>query len=316
MKTIARIVRALVLTFAILVPATTAAEKPTEKTTAFPTVTLPAAHTITDTSGRKLEGTILSKTETSIKFRRVSDGKEFDLPLDKLSAEDKAFVAAIPNKPAKKITVLLLDYDADIIVSKTDTTVKFRRADGTEFESPLDRYADSLEKIAKNATKRAEPQLQQAGFDITLVPYETIQEKWGPDFRPAVKPLTAAETKKYDVLWINGWVADKDDLNQIFDLISTHPGIVVFKHQEYVSRRKFLEEKTNTGSEPPTAAHKPFMKRQDNLILYFPAYEKWRGAMNERESKMGVETKIQYDAHPEIVDQIITEIKREFNGRQ
>jgi len=59
---------------------------------------LPAPRTLTDTTGRKLEGIILSKDATSIKFRRP-DGKEFDLPLANLSKADRAFVS---NAEVKK----------------------------------------------------------------------------------------------------------------------------------------------------------------------------------------------------------------------
>ena len=65
--------------------------------------TLPQDRDIIDTNGRKLSGTILSKTETAIKFHRKSDGKEFDIPVTTLSAADQQFVkecqAATPPTP-------------------------------------------------------------------------------------------------------------------------------------------------------------------------------------------------------------------------
>ena len=61
---------------------------------------LPAEREITDTTGRKLAGTILSKTDTNIRFRRAPDGKEFDLSISKLSDEDRKFIASVRNPQA------------------------------------------------------------------------------------------------------------------------------------------------------------------------------------------------------------------------
>jgi hypothetical protein len=57
---------------------------------------LPLDREITDTAGRKLNGTITAKSETGLKFRRTSDGKEFDIPLDKLSVIDRMFLGIDP----------------------------------------------------------------------------------------------------------------------------------------------------------------------------------------------------------------------------
>ena len=45
-------------------------------------VTLPAIREMTDSAGRKMQVTILSKNPESVKIRRTSDGKEFELPLN------------------------------------------------------------------------------------------------------------------------------------------------------------------------------------------------------------------------------------------
>jgi len=58
--------------------------------------TLPAGRTITDTQGRSMDGTILSKTDAAIKFRRASDGKEFEVPYDKLSVIDRISLGITP----------------------------------------------------------------------------------------------------------------------------------------------------------------------------------------------------------------------------
>lgn len=58
---------------------------------------LPVQRTLTDTAGRKMEVMIFSKTDTSVRVRRVSDAQEFEIPIVKLSDEDRAFLTI--NKP-------------------------------------------------------------------------------------------------------------------------------------------------------------------------------------------------------------------------
>jgi hypothetical protein len=79
------------------------AEEPTQipKTpTPNATAAFPADRSITDSQGRKMEVTLQSKTATSVKFVRKADGQEFDLPLEKLSVEDRTFIATLTNPPA------------------------------------------------------------------------------------------------------------------------------------------------------------------------------------------------------------------------
>lgn len=56
------------------------------------TLTLPAERTLTDTQGRAMQVTVLSKSADGIKVRRT-DGKEFEIALDQLSEADRIFVA-------------------------------------------------------------------------------------------------------------------------------------------------------------------------------------------------------------------------------
>ena len=62
------------------------------------TSALPMQRVLTDSTGRKLDATILEKTPTAIKCRRTSDGMEFTLDLAKLSAADQKFLADL-GKP-------------------------------------------------------------------------------------------------------------------------------------------------------------------------------------------------------------------------
>ncbi len=53
---------------------------------------LPVRRTLVDKSGRKLEVEIISITPDHVKIRRLSDRKDFDVPLANLGEEDQAFV--------------------------------------------------------------------------------------------------------------------------------------------------------------------------------------------------------------------------------
>lgn len=67
-----------------------------------PAATLPVERAITDTQGRAMQVTVLSKDTGSIKVRRA-DGKEFDIALDKLSETDRAFLANAEVKKPHRI---------------------------------------------------------------------------------------------------------------------------------------------------------------------------------------------------------------------
>lgn len=83
---------------------------PTPETVApaatLPAVNLPAERTLTSPDGRQMAGTVLSKTDSGIKFRRAADSKEFDIPLDKLSPDDRKFVEALKPAPAARALVI------------------------------------------------------------------------------------------------------------------------------------------------------------------------------------------------------------------
>ena len=80
---------------------------------------LPVEHAITDITGRKIAVTILSKTDTTLKFRRTSDGREFDIPIDKLSPADQKFFMLL-GKPGPI-------EESELEVSVRDTPVKVTR---------------------------------------------------------------------------------------------------------------------------------------------------------------------------------------------
>jgi hypothetical protein len=76
--------------------------------------TMPVERTITNTEGKSLDGTILSKTESTISYEIKASRKKVDIKLDQLSAEDQAFIATLVDKKNAKPTVLFLlsqDYE-------------------------------------------------------------------------------------------------------------------------------------------------------------------------------------------------------------
>ena len=60
---------------------------------------LPIKRVLYDLSGRTLEVTILEKHDTTVKVRRSSDNKIYNLDLDKLSSEDREFANKLRNTP-------------------------------------------------------------------------------------------------------------------------------------------------------------------------------------------------------------------------
>ncbi len=52
----------------------------------------PIRRVLTGTDGRTLDAVLLSKTDMTVKIRRLADATEFVIPLDKLSAADRAFI--------------------------------------------------------------------------------------------------------------------------------------------------------------------------------------------------------------------------------
>ncbi len=58
--------------------------------------TLPVRRVLTDVEGRSVEVDILKRTAAHVTVLRVSDTKEFQLPFNRLSEADQAFVSRLP----------------------------------------------------------------------------------------------------------------------------------------------------------------------------------------------------------------------------
>ena len=58
--------------------------------------TFPITRTLTDNTGRPLEATIIGRGVSSITVIRKSDGSRFEIPLGRLSPDDREYVASLP----------------------------------------------------------------------------------------------------------------------------------------------------------------------------------------------------------------------------
>ncbi len=76
------------------------AVQPAPTETPVATTALPIHRVLTDTSGRKLDATILEISATDIRCIRAADGLEFSIALAKLSAGDRKFLAELDQPTA------------------------------------------------------------------------------------------------------------------------------------------------------------------------------------------------------------------------
>jgi hypothetical protein len=136
-----------------------------------PKIALPVDREFTDGQGRKMAVTILRKTGNIIHVRRASDSKEFDLPVEKLSDDDRKFAA---NVQEKKLKALVLD---DMYtISDRQHSYWFRQ----EFAT--------------------------AGIEWVMLPTYNHPQYSGTHYD--TRDLTAAGLRKYDII-IDGSPADK-----------------------------------------------------------------------------------------------------------
>ncbi len=69
------------------------------KTTVPERTVLPVNWSLTDVKGRTIEATILGRDEKSLRFKRLSDGKDFEIPLSTLSEADRNRAMKISPSP-------------------------------------------------------------------------------------------------------------------------------------------------------------------------------------------------------------------------
>jgi len=106
--------------------------------------TLPQDRTIIDATGRPLKASVLAVTKDALKIRRLSDNKEFEIPLSNLSAADQKFAAelsapALPQAPVAPVN------DAPKSPTATQSTIKPEIKPDTDID-PID-YTKLFENI-------------------------------------------------------------------------------------------------------------------------------------------------------------------------
>lgn len=90
-----------------------------------------APHTFTSTDGRKLTATVIEKTATTVTLRRAEDGKDFILPLERLSAADQALVKAWGTKPVPLVMADPALPESWVVPPKYVSAFEFARLPGT-----------------------------------------------------------------------------------------------------------------------------------------------------------------------------------------
>jgi hypothetical protein len=112
----------------------------------------PITRTLTDSTGRPLEATIIGRNTGSITVIRKSDGARFDIPYDRLSAEDRAFVVKLPLQAA---IVPAPGSGADSSPPKNSErgVIGFRRARLQEIEEQIRRNETLLYQIGPHTVK-------------------------------------------------------------------------------------------------------------------------------------------------------------------
>lgn len=199
----------------------------------------PTTRTITGTGGRKMEVTILEKSATAIKAKRISDGKEFTFELAKLSADDRAFItglAAPVAPPVKQRTALLLGFS------------------------------------------EIQTQLEKAGFVVTKAPTESVNEDpLGTPSRVSIKYTTIAQftdeqIKSYDLIWASSRGQRKTE-ERLTTLIPSYKGIIVWA--EKWDRTRELLIKNQEKKFKPYSKATAYMKPDGNVIFYSTTTSQW-----------------------------------------
>jgi hypothetical protein len=207
----ARIFRVLLFVSALILPKSVAGE-------AAPRNTLPAARTLTSADGRAMAGTILSKSDTAISFERAADKKTFEIPLEKLSDSDKAFVAGLidgPGKaaPGKKASVLYVIawMGADDYEKTHKEQVAWLKANGFDVTIGLKYYVKTkLAQIADETVIWLTPLALMDSYDIVwLQRFDRSTANKAEPTQYDFYQLTNHRNKQGGITVIRTWEDDK-----------------------------------------------------------------------------------------------------------
>lgn len=245
------------------VPAATA-PAPANAGTTLP-LTLPTPRTLTSTDGRTIDVTILSKTDTAIRAARA-DGKEFEIPLDKLSDADKAFVAGFNNR---SLTVFLYQRDSKITESMEKAGFKVTTAGGTRAES-----TSFMQKLTDEDLNK---------FDLICVS-EGINTSW----KNGYKEEDAAQADRLLKLMMAGkptmWI------NRLR----------ISKKQFIQDKGVYVKEQYSSNGYRGYESARPYCEVDGNVVFYNSSHSKW-----DTEKK----SVVTLDRKPEIQEEAIQRAK-------
>ncbi len=205
--------------------------------------TMPAERTITDTKGRALEGTILSKTNISISFQPKGTIKQVDIKLDQLSPDDQAYIATLVDKKSLKPTVLFL-------VNQD--------------------FAE---------TEELRTWLTNSGFDVKIGVikaggYGPASYKMAADV-PFVTIDPVEIVDQFDVLWINRFNTYEPKGKEEFSHFSLagrrnqqQKLVVIPTHSRLAKKDRFLSSEKYYAGSPKTADEdRAYMKADENIFF-------------------------------------------------
>jgi len=204
--------------------------------------TMPVERTITDTKGRALEGTIISKTAASISFKPKGTSKAYDIELDMLSADDQAYIASLVDKKSVKPTVLFLA--------------------GQDYEE----------------SQELRTWLTNNGFDVILgfmseKSVEDARKRWSiPVEQKAIAIVPFTLTDPIDVIWIHRFSPEDRHENSYPALVAhrnkTDGVVVIPTHSRLAKKDRFISSDNYYKGSPMLGKEdKAFLKVDENIIF-------------------------------------------------
>lgn len=194
---------------------------------------IPARHTIIDTRGRRMEGTITARSSDSVTFVRASDGREFEIPFVKLSSEDQAFAASlqpgIPRGKPNGIRVMV--------------------------------YAPSTDQDKVLIGK-----LLAAGFDLVVLETQDTPAvaEWAPFYKKFEKNADPSNLiKPIDVFWLAN--AHREHGRELSRAAHAANKILVYKSYD---RNQTIGEWLDNVTKPNQSPHGTYIKPEGNSIRY------------------------------------------------
>jgi hypothetical protein len=225
------------------------------------------------------------------------------------------------------------------ILSKSDTAIKAKKADGKEFEIALDKLSDADKAFVAGLTSppvkqlrvlligkdpTLQEKLKKAEFEIVgPSEYKEVTDKNGVKKSSTIiylEKMTDADLKHFDVIWVTCWnsacyslsnakgesiktVTDETTQTERLLKLLADGKLVVWECSFRTTKMNFIK---NGGGDRVKNGFgyqqdKPYIKTQDNTIFYNWILEKWDAATGGTPL---------VSSNPEILDQVIIEVKK------